>query len=162
MSFAWTLVAFVVVLLLCWRFLGAYIVAVHEGRTKWLAYVERPIYKMLQVDQKAEQSWQRYAVLVIAFSAIALLVTYGIFRLRGWTQVPIVVLSADGSEDRKVEVLDSGADDCMTKPIGMRALDARFRVALRHHAADSNDDQPSQLPVGPLTLDLPHYQANFS
>ena len=56
-------------------------------------------------------------------------------RIRTWSDVPIVVLSADGSEDRKVEALDGGADDYMTKPFGMRELDARLRVALRHHEA---------------------------
>jgi two-component system, OmpR family, KDP operon response regulator KdpE len=45
------------------------------------------------------------------------------------------VLSADGSEDRKVDALDQGADDYMTKPFGMRELNARIKVALRHRAA---------------------------
>ena len=54
-------------------------------------------------------------------------------RVRTWSEVPIVVLSADGSEDRKVDALDGGADDYMTKPFGMRELNARLRVALRHH-----------------------------
>lgn len=48
-------------------------------------------------------------------------------RIRTWSQVPIIVLSADGSEDRKVAALDEGADDYMTKPFGMRELDARLR-----------------------------------
>ena len=53
-------------------------------------------------------------------------------RIRTWSSVPIIVLSADGSEDRKVQALDDGADDYMTKPFGMRELDARVRVAVRH------------------------------
>jgi DNA-binding response OmpR family regulator len=40
-------------------------------------------------------------------------------RIRTWSQVPIIVLSADGSEDRKVGTLVEGADDYMTKPFGM-------------------------------------------
>src|ERR1035437_5200865 len=48
------------------------------------------------------------------------------------SSVSIIVLSADGSEDRKVDALDDGADDYMTKPFSMRELDARVRVALRH------------------------------
>src|SRR6202000_682495 len=57
-------------------------------------------------------------------------------RLRDWTNTPVIILSADGSEDRKVEALNDGADDYVTKPFGMRELDARLRVALRHHAAE--------------------------
>jgi DNA-binding response OmpR family regulator len=48
-------------------------------------------------------------------------------RIRTWSDVPIVVLSADGSEDRKVDALDQGADDYMTKPFGMRELSAGSR-----------------------------------
>ncbi|MCL2732203.1 MAG: potassium-transporting ATPase subunit KdpA [Actinomycetia bacterium] len=83
MAFAWTIVVMVVVLALCWRFLGAYMVAVYEGRTRWLRWLERPIYRALQTSPEAEQTWQRYAASVVGFTAVALLVTYGIFRLQG-------------------------------------------------------------------------------
>jgi two-component system KDP operon response regulator KdpE len=53
-------------------------------------------------------------------------------RIRQWSEVPVVVLSAFGAEDRKVAALDGGADDYMTKPFGMAELEARIRVALRH------------------------------
>jgi two-component system, OmpR family, KDP operon response regulator KdpE len=82
-------------------------------------------------------------------------------RIRGWTDTPIVILSADDSEDRKIEALDGGADDYMTKPFGMRELDARLRVALRHHAVDTGGERSSRLQVGELTLDLQHYEAIF-
>ncbi|GII59499.1 potassium-transporting ATPase potassium-binding subunit [Planotetraspora thailandica] len=82
MAFVWTIVALVVVLALCWRFLGAYMVAVYEGRVRWLAKVERPIYRVIGADPKAEQTWKRYASSVIVFSAIALLISYGVFRLQ--------------------------------------------------------------------------------
>jgi len=83
-------------------------------------------------------------------------------RVRTWSDVPIIVLSADGSEDRKVEALDQGADDYMTKPFGMRELHARVQVALRHHkAADGDQEQPAELDTGPLHLDLVHRQASF-
>jgi len=82
-------------------------------------------------------------------------------RIRGWSDVPIIVLSADGSEDRKVEALDHGADDYMTKPFGMRELDARLRVALRHHAGADEGDHPAELDAGPLHLDLVHYEASY-
>lgn len=80
-------------------------------------------------------------------------------RIRSWSDIPIVVLSADGSEDRKVEALDGGADDYMTKPFGMRELDARLRVALRHRRFD--DTRPVEIDVGPLHLDLVHHEATF-
>src|SRR5580704_16066433 len=53
-------------------------------------------------------------------------------RIRSWSHVPIIVLSADGAEDRKIEALDGGADDYISKPFSMRELNARLRVALRH------------------------------
>ena len=80
-------------------------------------------------------------------------------RLRTWSQVPIVVLSADGTEDRKVDALGSGADDYMTKPFGMRELNARLQVALRHRAVPE-ESPPAELSVGDLHLDLVHYQAS--
>jgi two-component system KDP operon response regulator KdpE len=54
--------------------------------------------------------------------------------LRGWTQVPIVVLSARSGQGDKVEALDVGADDYVTKPFGMDELLARLRAALRRGA----------------------------
>ena len=83
MSFTWTIVALIAVLAIAWRFLGSYMVSVYEGRTKWLAFVERPIYRVIGVDADSEQSWQRYGASVIVFSGIALLVSYAIFRLQG-------------------------------------------------------------------------------
>jgi two-component system, OmpR family, KDP operon response regulator KdpE len=80
-------------------------------------------------------------------------------RIRTWSDLPIVVLSADGSEDRKVAALDDGADDYMTKPFGMRELNARLRVALRHRA-EGGEDQ-SELDVGTLHFDLVHCEATL-
>ncbi len=54
--------------------------------------------------------------------------------LRGWTKVPIVVLSVRDAERAKVEALDAGADDYVTKPFGMDELLARMRAALRRAA----------------------------
>ena len=56
-------------------------------------------------------------------------------RLREWTTVPILILSALGQERQKVAALDLGADDYMTKPFGMDELTARVRAALRRHRA---------------------------
>ncbi len=83
MGFAWTIVALVVALAIAWRFLGSYMAAVFEGRVRWLAAVERPAYHLIGVDPESEQSWQRYGASLIVFSAVALAVTYLIFRLQG-------------------------------------------------------------------------------
>jgi K+-transporting ATPase ATPase A chain len=83
MTFAWTIVALVVVLAVAWRYLGSYMAAVFEGRVKWLAFIERPIYRLVGVDPDHEQSWRRYNASMIIFSGVALLVTYAIFRLQG-------------------------------------------------------------------------------
>jgi K+-transporting ATPase ATPase A chain len=83
MGFLWTIVATVVMLALMWRFLGAYMVGVYEGRVSWLGWVERPIYRALRVRPEAEQSWQGYAASLIVFSGVAILVTYLIVRSQG-------------------------------------------------------------------------------
>jgi K+-transporting ATPase ATPase A chain len=83
MGFAWTIVAMIAVLAIAWRFLGAYMVSVYEGRTRWLSYVERPIYKIAGIDPDAEQSWQRYGASLIIFSGVILLIGYTLLRLQG-------------------------------------------------------------------------------
>ena len=84
-------------------------------------------------------------------------------RVREFSNVPIVVLSAYGDERRKVEALDSGADDFVTKPFGMAELEARLRVALRHAAARHGGDETSTtIDVGDLEVDLVHHMATLS
>ena len=73
-------------------------------------------------------------------------------RLRQWSDIPVIVLSAQGSDEWKVRALDEGADDYVTKPFSMPELLARVRVALRHHSARAIDDDPV-LVVGDLTVD---------
>jgi two-component system, OmpR family, KDP operon response regulator KdpE len=73
--------------------------------------------------------------------------------LRGWSRVPIIVISARGREEDKVAALDAGADDYLTKPFGTRELLARIRVALRHAAASSTPDAGLVIEAGPLRLD---------
>jgi two-component system KDP operon response regulator KdpE len=82
-------------------------------------------------------------------------------RIRIWSEVPIIVLSADGSEDRKVDALEHGADDYMTKPFGLRELHARVQVALRHRRPGDGEETPAQLDVGALHLDLVHREATL-
>jgi two-component system, OmpR family, KDP operon response regulator KdpE len=62
-----------------------------------------------------------------------------LFRVRGWTSIPIIVLSARSTETQKVAALDAGANDYVTKPFGMDELMARLRVALRSAAPDHHD-----------------------
>ncbi len=73
-------------------------------------------------------------------------------RLRGWTRAPIIVISARGREEDKVDALDAGADDYLTKPFGVNELLARLRVALRH--ARAAPDAPPVIEAGPLRVDL--------
>lgn len=72
--------------------------------------------------------------------------------LRGWTDVPIIVLSARGAERDKVEALDAGATDYVTKPFGVEELLARLRVAERIRAAQRPDAGPIR--AGDLTIDV--------
>jgi two-component system KDP operon response regulator KdpE len=62
--------------------------------------------------------------------------------LRGWTQVPIIVLSARVDSHDKVDALDAGADDYVTKPFGMAELLARLRAAVRRSAVSQADGEP--------------------
>jgi two-component system KDP operon response regulator KdpE len=82
-------------------------------------------------------------------------------RIRSFSTVPILVLSAYGDERRKVEALDSGADDFVTKPFGMAELEARLRVALRHGLAAQGEGNGrlERLQVGDLYIDLVHHMA---
>ena len=75
-------------------------------------------------------------------------------RIRQWSDVPIIVLTVEGAEERKVAALDSGADDYVTKPFSMPELLARVRVALRHrHGQDGTEPGPI-LQVGDVRIDL--------
>lgn len=72
--------------------------------------------------------------------------------LRGWSSVPIVVLSARQHGEDKVEALDLGADDYVTKPFAMNELMARLRAAVRRGAAV--ESAPAVVEVGTLVIDL--------
>jgi two-component system, OmpR family, KDP operon response regulator KdpE len=81
-------------------------------------------------------------------------------RLRTFTEAPVIVLSAAGSEQRKVAALDMGADDYVTKPFGMAELEARLRVALRRKGGGSAAQDPV-VTVGRLEVDLVHHMARL-
>ena len=74
-------------------------------------------------------------------------------QLRTWSDVPILVLTADDTEHRKVEALDDGADDYVTKPFSTPELLARLRVALRHHQPPGSTPPGAITNVGDLRID---------
>ncbi len=87
-------------------------------------------------------------------------------RIRGWAHMPIVVLSAEGSERRKVLALDEGADDYVTKPFSMPELLARIRVALRNRSPAGGPDgaavDQSVLAVGDLRIDVARHEVTVA
>lgn len=80
-------------------------------------------------------------------------------RIREWSDVPIIVLSAAGSEERKIAALNGGANDYVTKPFSMGELEARIRAVMRGRMSEA--DEPSVLAEGPLQLDLVHHEARL-
>lgn len=76
-------------------------------------------------------------------------------QLRGWSSVPVIVVSARGQEAEKVAALDAGADDYLTKPYGTDELLARLRVALRHASrASQGPDEPAHAIGTSIVVDL--------
>ena len=74
-------------------------------------------------------------------------------KLRSFSQLPIIVLSVRGEERTKVEALDAGADDYVTKPFGIDELLARIRAALRR-APSANDSAPHLIEAGDFRINL--------
>jgi K+-transporting ATPase ATPase A chain len=82
-ALTWTLITLVIALGLTWRFLGSYMAAVFDGRVHYLAWAERPVYRLLGTSPKQEQNWKRYAASLVIFTTIAMAVTYLIIRIQG-------------------------------------------------------------------------------
>jgi two-component system KDP operon response regulator KdpE len=82
-------------------------------------------------------------------------------RIRSWSEVPILVLTADGAERRKVEALDAGADDYVTKPFSTPELLARVRVALRRRLPDLGAAE-AVLAVGDIRVDIAHHRVEVA
>ncbi|MBE1557130.1 response regulator [Sporosarcina limicola] len=81
-----------------------------------------------------------------------------IYKIRSWSQTPIIVVSARGEERDKINALDAGADDYVTKPFSVDELLARIRVAFRRLASDRQSDKEQPVFVnGDLRID---YLAN--
>src|SRR5271163_2401872 len=83
MNFLLTIVALVVVLGLCWRYLGSYMAGVFDGRVHYLAWAERPFYRALGTGPEHEQSWKRYAGSLVIFSAVLTAFGYLSMRIQG-------------------------------------------------------------------------------
>jgi two-component system KDP operon response regulator KdpE len=73
-------------------------------------------------------------------------------RLRSWSNVPIIILSVESSEEQKVRLLKMGADDYVVKPFGIAELLARSEAALRRYFKSNTES--SVVVVGPLSIDL--------
>lgn len=76
-------------------------------------------------------------------------------NIRQWSQIPIIIVSARGHEREKVEALDQGADDYLTKPFGTAELLVRIRTALRHsmNLAQNRQTNTEKLHIGDLEID---------
>jgi two-component system KDP operon response regulator KdpE len=83
-------------------------------------------------------------------------------RLREWTALPIIVLSARGQERDKIAALDAGADDYVSKPFGVGELLARMRAALRHATRSPDEVGESTFSIGDLHVDLPKRQVSVA
>lgn len=77
-------------------------------------------------------------------------------ELRSWCDAPIIVISARGQEKDKIQALDAGADDYLTKPFGTGELLARIRVALRHGAHGAAKESVPVFEMGTLRIDQVH------
>lgn len=74
-------------------------------------------------------------------------------EIRSWSQVPVIVLTVQDSDQDKISALDGGADDYVTKPFSVPELLVRMRVALRH--AGPTSQEKSELVSGPVRVDVP-------
>ena len=73
---------FVAIVLLVTKPLGLYLTAVYEGRVRWLAPIERGLYRAAGIDPDTDQHWTEYAAAMLAFSAVSMLLTYAVLRLQ--------------------------------------------------------------------------------
>ena len=81
-------------------------------------------------------------------------------RIRQWSDVPIIILSATGDENRKIAALDGGANDYVTKPFSMGELEARIRVVVRTRVVEPAEGE-SEIRCGDLEIDLIHHDVKY-
>lgn len=82
-------------------------------------------------------------------------------RVRDWSQLPIIVLSARGEEYQKVEALELGADDYLTKPFGLNELVARIKVALRRANQPPPNKEAAVFTIEELTMNLAEHRVTL-
>lgn len=75
-------------------------------------------------------------------------------KVRSWSEIPIIVVSARDQDNEKADALDLGADDYLTKPFSATELMARIRVAIRHLQRAANVNTKQEISVGDLTINL--------
>ena len=75
-------------------------------------------------------------------------------EVRQWSNMPVIVLSARSDEQDKINALDAGADDFLTKPFGVGELLARVRVALRHRPSSTSSSEQAQITFGEVSVDI--------
>lgn len=135
---------------------------------------EAPIRRFLRVGLEAEghgvleAATAREALAMAAREAPALVVLdlglpdadgLTVLRdLRGWSQVPVLILSVRADEAGKVEALDAGAQDYVVKPFGVKEFLARVRSLLRDRGAEA---APAVLTIGPLRIDAADHSATI-
>jgi len=83
-------------------------------------------------------------------------------KIREWSSIPIVILSARSQESDKISALDAGADDYLVKPFGVGELLARIRVALRHVSPAANGEEDGVFTVDELKVDMTHRKVTIS
>lgn len=83
-------------------------------------------------------------------------------KVREWSELPIIVVSARDQDTEKAEALDAGADDYLTKPFSATELMARIRVALRHLSMIAMNNPQPTLKVGELSMDLEKHLVTLS
>lgn len=105
-----------------------------------------------------EAAFQRPDVILLDLGLPGLTGIDVLKRLREWSDVPVLILSVRDQETLKVEALENGADDYVTKPFGTAELLARLSVIQRRRFTR----QSAEITVGPLTLDLLHHEAFLS
>ncbi len=146
------------------RIAGARILVVEDDQETRRALVldlERRGYRVAEATDGASamREWERHrpdlVLLDLGLPDLDGLSVIG--RIRGEAATPIVVLSGRFEERQKVEALERGADDYVTKPFGVAELDARIRVALRH-AVGPGADPDGRIEAGPLRFDGPRHE----
>jgi two-component system, OmpR family, KDP operon response regulator KdpE len=137
----------------------------HETRQALVRELGRRGYRVEEAEdaQSALQRWEarRPDIVLLDLGLPDRDGSHVIARIRRDAATPIVILSGRYDEREKVEALDRGADDYVTKPFGVEELNARLRVALRR-AAGPRADREGRFEIGPLVLDAGRHEVTVN